>query len=223
MRALSPTPGSQPKGPALGGGPQSILLWKPEGLDCRLRETKGTMGKRLNSWRAQIRSYTHRNPGQKHWFHRSLGQTYLLVLEGLLGRWQVGGIVVLTGFFSWWRTQWQSMWTPAGGRRLGSLTPRPGPTQQHGGSSAGTPQANQPTARNTAPTISRRAYWDPRNFWTCLWTWPCPLEGQDPAPQTSGQAWAPPARKTEQASNQPHTPGGRHLKQEKYDPAKLSP
>ena len=40
----------------------------------------------IHSWRVHTRSHAHQDPGQKQWLHRSLGQTYLWVLEGLLGR-----------------------------------------------------------------------------------------------------------------------------------------
>ena len=208
--------GPQPKGPALGGGgPQSILLWKPGGLDCRLRETKGTMGKRLNSWRAKIRSYTHWNPGQKHWFHRSLGQTYLLVFESLLGRWQVGGsyishwvlklvvdIVAIYVNSSWRPTSWvldTKTWPHTTACRLQCWDASGQPTHKP------EIQPQLSADRLTEPTeTSRHA---PGHA----------LAHQRAKTQLQRQVGRHEPllpRKTAQASNQPHTPGGRHLKQE---------
>ena len=42
--------------------------------------------RRLHSWRMHTRSHVHWDPGQEQRLQRSLGQTYLLVLEGLLRR-----------------------------------------------------------------------------------------------------------------------------------------
>ena len=44
---------------------------------------------KLHSWRAHSWSSAHKDPGKKQWLHKRLGQTYLLVLEGLLQRWGV--------------------------------------------------------------------------------------------------------------------------------------
>ena len=40
----------------------------------------------IHSWRVHSRSCEHSGKGGKQWLHRGLGQTYLLVLEGLLER-----------------------------------------------------------------------------------------------------------------------------------------
>ena len=101
---------------------------------------------KLQFWRVHTRSLAHQDPGKKQWLHRGLGQTYLLVLEGLLGRqWEA---VSLSGVIK------------AGGGNihkcsalketdifLESSAPRPGPIQQPVVSSAGTPQAKQPTGK----------------------------------------------------------------------------
>ena len=92
-----------------------------------------------------------RNQRKKQWPHKSLGQTYLLVLEGLLQSWKVdccgdGDI-------------------GSGDPGKGSLgyaffeatifSSRPGPAQQPVGSSAVTPKPTNQQGGNIAPSISR--------------------------------------------------------------------
>ena len=43
--------------------------------------------KKKHFWRVHTSSCAHQDPGERQWLHRSLGQTYLLVLEDLLARW----------------------------------------------------------------------------------------------------------------------------------------
>ena len=75
---------------------------------------------------------------------------------------------------------------------------RPGLSQQPAGSSAGMPLAKQAGKENsttheqtTLPKIIRSS----QQPLTTYLKWPCPREGQDPAPLTSGQATVPPTRK----------------------------
>lgn len=51
--------------------------------------------------------------------------------------------------------------------------------------------------------------------------WPCPPEGQDPAPPTSGQAPFPPIRKPVQAPRSTSPTRGRHQKHEGLQPCSL--
>ena len=52
-----------------------------------VQELHRTRGNRDSiHWRAHTISCVHQDPGRKQWLHRSLGQTNLLVSQGLLGR-----------------------------------------------------------------------------------------------------------------------------------------
>ena len=66
-----PDPGIEPMSPAF----QTDAL------------TSEPPGKLIPHLEAQKRSGKHQDPGEKQWPHRSLDQTYLLVLEGLLWQW----------------------------------------------------------------------------------------------------------------------------------------
>ena len=89
-----------------------ILLWAPhhasqQGKSPRVFGFEGQWGliagenQRFYFWRAHKRSGTCQNPGQEQWLQRGLGQTYLLVLEGLLGR--QGVAMPLWDHKSWWQ------------------------------------------------------------------------------------------------------------------------
>ena len=99
VSVLSPMSGS----PAWGSGierrsPQSIWLWRPVGFECRSSPELGETDTLLLEG-------THKVSGQKQRLHRSLGQTYLLVLEGLRGR-RGGGRGSLWGQWHWWWRNW---------------------------------------------------------------------------------------------------------------------
>ena len=63
---------------------QSIWLWRPVGLECKsfagLEETETPFLKGTNKFSCAL------GPRAKLWLHKNLGQTYLYVLESLLGR-----------------------------------------------------------------------------------------------------------------------------------------
>ena len=100
---------------------------------------------RLHSWRAHTNSHGHRDPGQKQSFDRSLGRTYLLVSESLLGKgcsavhWrQTLAAAIFGSLFrarSWWAGPLRGLLP----RSLALDRPRPAVS----GASAQTPQAKQ--------------------------------------------------------------------------------
>ena len=51
----------------------------------------------------------------------------------------------------------------------------------------------------------------PKDFLSCLQTWPCPTEGQDPAPPASRQGLALPSRKPAQPLDQSPQPQSRQV------------
>lgn len=65
-----------------------IWLWKPGGFDCRTSTGLGETETLLLDGTQKV-SCTPGSRGKKQWPHKSLGQVYLLVLEGLLQRWGV--------------------------------------------------------------------------------------------------------------------------------------
>ena len=69
---------------------QNVWLWRPAVFDLRTSTNWGK--KKLHSWRVHTRSMCTGNQWKKHWFHKSLGQTYVLVLEGLL-QWRLEAAV----------------------------------------------------------------------------------------------------------------------------------
>ena len=147
---LAPQPGGLATG---GGSPRESGFECQQGLIIEIPQDGETETLLLEG--THRASSTLGPRGKKWWLHKRLGQTYLLVLEGLLRRW--GAAVAHCSD------------KDAGGSSFGeySLTwalleatifsPRPGPTQQPGGSSSGMPQAKQPTGWDTAPPISRQA------------------------------------------------------------------
>ena len=97
----------------------------------------------------------HQDPVEKHCFHKSLSQTYLLVVEGLLGT-QAGSCGSRWGQRHWGR-QFRAVlvdMSPPGG----CLLTRPGLTQQPTGSRAGTPQAKQPRGWEYNPSHQQTGY-----------------------------------------------------------------
>ena len=85
--------------------PQSIWLWKPAGLECRssigLGETETPLLEGAHKVSHEL------GPRAKQWIHRSLGHTYLQVLEDLLGRFSCGS---LWGQGHWWWTPGNTHW-----------------------------------------------------------------------------------------------------------------
>ena len=130
--------------------------WAPRvsGFEGQQGLTAGTpqdWGKeKLHPWRVHTRSHAQWDPGKKQWLHRTLVQTYLLVL-----------------MVSWWGTVqlWLTVRTKTlvadilGSTHWHELSQRPSfwhqdlaPTQYTVGSSARTPQAKQPTGQEHSPT-----------------------------------------------------------------------
>ena len=90
MRVLSPTSGFPAWGVSIGRrSPQGIGLWRSAGLECM--SSTGLEEIETPPWEGTHKVSCALGPREKQWLHRSLGQTYLLFLEGLLGRW--GAIV----------------------------------------------------------------------------------------------------------------------------------
>ena len=128
---------------------QRIWLWRSVGFDCR-----NSTG--LGETETSVLESTHRvscapGPrGKNQWPHKRLGQTYLLVLEGLLRR--RGAAVAHCGdkdMGGGSSEKYSLVWTLL---EATIFSPRPGPSQQSAGSSAGTPQAKQPTGWEHSPT-----------------------------------------------------------------------
>ena len=118
-----------------------IWLWKPGGLDSRASTGLGETESPLLDGTQKV-SGTPGSRGRKQWPHKSLGQTYLLILEGLLQR--RGVAVAPCGYKHWWRQFWEVFhWIKPSWRPPFSHPDRP--TQQPVGSSAGTAQAKPPT------------------------------------------------------------------------------
>ena len=79
--------------PAWGSGngrrsPQRIWLWRPAGFDHRNSTQLGETETPLLEGAHKV-SCAPGPRGKKQWPHKRLGQTYLLILEGLLWRWRV--------------------------------------------------------------------------------------------------------------------------------------
>ena len=114
--------------------PQRTWLWKPAESDCktsiRLGETETPF---LDGTQ---KSHVHQNSGQKkQWPQKRLGQTYLLVPQGLWWRWGGG---------------WLSL--SAGTESLATAVLGSSPTKQPVGSSAGSPQAKPTGQEHSNPT-----------------------------------------------------------------------
>ena len=104
-----------PRGPASGGGaPRAFGFEGQRGLTAGAPQDWGKQ--RLHSWKAHTRSHAHWDPGLKQLLHRNLGQTYMRVSEGLLGRRgaavaQPGGIKIGGRYIR----EYSSSWTLVGG------------------------------------------------------------------------------------------------------------
>ena len=84
---LTPMPDSEPEGSGIGRSSQSIWLWRPAGLEYRSSSGQGeTEIPLLQGAHKFSCALGHR---KKQGLHSSLGQTYLQVLEDLLGRWEL--------------------------------------------------------------------------------------------------------------------------------------
>lgn len=142
-------PGPQPRGLASRGGvPRTSGFEGWQGLTAGISQTGEKTDSTLGG--CTQRSCAHWVTEQKQWLHRSLGQTYLLVLLDLLGR--EGAAEALCSNKTWWQTYWGTMWTQARGRHFGSLALKPCLIQQHVSSSTGIPQTKQLTGWKNSQT-----------------------------------------------------------------------
>ena len=137
--------------PSLG-----VRQWEeepPENLAWS-QEFQGTQGNKLHSWKAHKVLCTPGTREKKQWPHKTLGQTYLLVLEGLLHRQGVAAAHCRQ------RHWWQQF--------CGIFTSRSSPESRYFltntwvhptacSSSAGIPQAKQPTGWQYSSSHSRQA------------------------------------------------------------------
>ena len=135
MRVLSLMSGFPVWGSSIGRrNPQSIWLWRPAGLGYRgsieLGKTKTPL---LEEGSCTL------DPGT---LHRSLSQTYLWVLVGLL--WRQASAVAHCGARTLAVEAPWNIHLPAF-LEVTTLALRPGTTQLPDGSNTGTPQATQPT------------------------------------------------------------------------------
>ena len=145
----APHQAPQSRCPASGGGaPRASGFEGQQGLSARAPQDWGNRDSILEGC---TQSLMHTGTqGKKQWLHISLGQTYPLVLERLPRKW--GAAVAHfcgekdTGGRA--NTEYSSAWALL---EAAILTPRPGPTQQPVGSSAGTPQHKQATGWGNGP------------------------------------------------------------------------
>ena len=121
-----------------------IRLWRLAGFDCRT--STGVGETEIVLFEAPHKLVCASGPrGLEQWPHRRMNQTYLLVLEGLLQR---RGLAVAqrrdkdSGSRS--SGKYSLVWAPA----ESAISP----TKEPGGTSAGSPQAKQPTGREPSPT-----------------------------------------------------------------------
>ena len=137
--------------PAWGSGigrrsPQSIWLWRPVGLECRGSTGMGETETLLLEGAHKVSCTL--GPRPKQWLHRSLGQTFLWVLEHLLGRWE--SAVARCGGKDTGGRPPREYWLAWAVPEVTILAMRLGPNQQPSGSSAGMLQAKNKQGGNTA-------------------------------------------------------------------------
>ena len=164
VRVLSPMPGFTAWDPGIRTRmSQNIWLWKPIRLDGRNPTGLGEI-------KTPFLEDTHKalcalGPREEPWLHRSLGQNYFLVLEGLLGRQgaamihcgdkDTGGRGTMECLLSWALLE------------VTTLSPRPGTTQHPVGSTARPLQAKQPVTQEYSPhPLSDKL---PKIFLTVKW------------------------------------------------------
>ena len=156
LKVLSPTSSFPTWGSSNGRRKsQRIRLWRLVGFDCRTLTGPGeTETSLLEGIHKAVCASGPR--GKEKWPHRRLNQTYLLVLEGLL--WRQGAAVAHHGD------------KDTGSRSSGKYSlvwafPESAisPTKEPVGSSAGSPQAKQPTGRELSSsnqqTSRLKFYW----------------------------------------------------------------
>ena len=167
--------------------PQNIWLWRPARLNYR--SSKGLREIETSLWKGVQKTSHAPDQRPKQSFDRSPGQTYLLVLQGKREqRW------LTWGHRDWWwiYQEYWSAWTLLeAGTLLGSLWPRPGPTQQPVGITTGTPQAKQLTGWGLILTHYWTGYL--KASWACMpLTWPCPSQCPGQLHPPMGRHWPRP-------------------------------
>ena len=167
VKVLSPTSGFPTCGSSNGRrNSQKIRHWRLARFNCRTLT-------RLGERETLLLDGTHKvvcesGPrGKEQWPHRRLNETYLLVLEGLLQRLEAA--VAHHGDkdtgsrsfekYSLGKPSWSSATSP---------------TKEPVGSSAGSPQAKQPTGRELSPT--------PKQTRRLKFYWALPPEQHPPLP-----------------------------------------
>ena len=190
----------QPGGLTMGrGDPRESGFETQWGLTAGLPQDWGKQ--KLHSWRAHTRSCAHQDPGKEAVTPQETGPDLLATIGGSSA--EVGAAVAhcrdkdTAGGSS---GEYSLVWALLEGT---ISCPRPGPTQQPVGSSAGTPWAKQLTGQEHSPTHQQKGHLkssEPTALWTCPLSRPCMPQGQDPAPPTSGHVPDPPNRKPAQAS-----------------------
>ena len=157
--------------------PENLAL---KGHGVWLQEFHSTGGNRSSTLGGHTQGPRHtRTHRKKQWHHTTLGQTYLLVLEGLLLRW--GAAVAHGGNKDTGRDNSREYSLAWALLEAAISSPRPNLTQQPVSPSAGTPQAKQWRRRKHSHTHQQTG------CLTSSWAWPCPPEGQNPVQPTSGQ------------------------------------
>ena len=163
-----------------------------------------------------------RTQGKRQWPHRSLGKTYRVVLEGLLlVLAEAGAALAHCGHEDTGNSgsgEYSRAWALS---EAAIFSPRPGPTQQPIGSSAGTLQTRQPTWQEHSPSPQ---------YTDCLkssWAYSCPLSTQHPHQRDKTQLHPPEGKHQPPWPGslhkplRPHPPEGRQQKQEKLQPWSL--
>ena len=156
VKVLSPTSGF----PTQGSGNerrnyQRIRLWRLAGFDCRTSTGLGETETPLLEGTHKV-VCTSGPRGKEKWPHRRLNQTYLLVLEGLLQR---QGVAVAHRGDKDIGSRSSGKYSFAGALPESTISPIKEPVA----SSAGLPQAKQPTGRELSPTHQQTSglkfYW----------------------------------------------------------------
>ena len=166
------------------------------------QEFHGTWGSKLHSWKAHRVLCTPGTREKKQWPRKTLGQTYLLVLEGLLHRQGVAAAAHCRQRH-WWQ-QFCGIFTSGSSPESCYFLTKAWPHLTACSSSAGTPQAKQPTGWEYSSSHQQTGCLKPSWAHSCrlntLLDSALPIRRTNPAPLARGQEPVPPTRKPEQAS-----------------------
>ena len=201
--------------------PQRIWLWRPAGLEYKnftgLGETE------IPPLEGAHKVSRALGPRAKQWIHRSLSQTYLQVLEVLLGRQgsamaHCGGKDTVGGG----PREYSSVWILS---EVAILASRPGPTQHTAGSSAGMAQAKQPTGWEHSPTHQKtgclKLSWVTATSKHTYWQGHAQQRDKSWFHPPVGRHQSLPPGSLRKPLDKPHSPGGRHQKQEELQTCSL--